>query len=210
MRSKDKEKPKDNLTILYGSSAGTCKYLAEDLEMSAKEIGFGVNVQTMDSATEHVPKDDAVIIITPFYEGKPADNAKNFVAWLEASSGDALKDTNFAVFGAGNSEWTSTFHRIPKLVNERMESLGGKGVHYADYVDVREDLVGPWEDWKEALLGKIAGGSTALTPSKELKVEIWKPDSADKLAGAEVSTGIVRKSENLSDTSVGPRSIILK
>jgi len=62
---------KTPLLILYGSNAGTCKSLAEDLETFAGPR-FAVTVQTMDHATEHLPKDGPVVIITPSYEGKPA------------------------------------------------------------------------------------------------------------------------------------------
>jgi cytochrome P450/NADPH-cytochrome P450 reductase len=93
---------KPPLLILYGSNAGTCKSMAEDLETFAGSR-FSVTVQTMDRATEHMPQDGPVVIITPSYEGKPPDNAKKFVSWLESSSNEELlKGVRFSVFGIGN------------------------------------------------------------------------------------------------------------
>jgi cytochrome P450/NADPH-cytochrome P450 reductase len=45
---------KPPLLSLYGSNAGTCKSMAEDLETSAGNH-FAVTIRTMDPATEHLP-----------------------------------------------------------------------------------------------------------------------------------------------------------
>ena len=78
------------ITVLYGSNAGTCKSYAEDLETNAGRYGFKANIGSLDSATEHIPKDQPIVIIEPSYEGKPADNAKKFTAWLESNANSKL------------------------------------------------------------------------------------------------------------------------
>lgn len=195
---------KSSLLILYGSNAGTCKSLAEDLETVA-EPRFQVTVQTMDHATEHLPKQGAVVIISPSYEGRPADNAKKFVSWLEASSDpELLKGVKFGVFGVGNSEWHQTYHRIPKLIDEMLPQLGAERVLPAGFVDVKDDLVGPYEDWKEKLIVALSGEKADALKTEELVVEIGKPDAAVKLGGDEMSHGFVKKNDVIADTSVGP------
>jgi cytochrome P450/NADPH-cytochrome P450 reductase len=192
------------LLILYGSNAGTCKSMAEDLETFAGDR-FSVTVQTMDRATEHLPKDGSVVIITPSYEGKPADNAKKFVSWLESSSNtETLKGIDFAVFGVGNSEWNQTFHRIPKKVDEMLLKLGAHRLQPAGFVDVKEDIVGPWEDWKERFVSTISGNHTQPLKSEELKVEVKPSDAATKLGGNEISYGFVRKNDVIATADVGP------
>ncbi|KAI0203711.1 cytochrome P450 [Astrocystis sublimbata] len=191
------------LLILYGSNAGTCKYLAEDLETAAIDRGFDPTVKTMDEGTEQLSKDIPVAIITPSYEGKPADNARNFISWLEAGKPDSLNDVQFAVFGAGNSEWVSTFHRIPKLVDEVMPKLGAKKIVPSSFVDVKEDLTGPWEDWRDEMLSSIGGTSGGTTTTSDIEVTIDKSDTADLLADETVSTAIVTKNEIIADTEVG-------
>ncbi|TGJ85736.1 hypothetical protein E0Z10_g3030 [Xylaria hypoxylon] len=193
-----------SLLILYGSNAGTCKYLAEDLETAARDRGFNPTVKTMDEGTEQLSKDVPVVIITPSYEGKPADNARKFVAWLEAGKPDSLKDVEYAVFGSGNSEWMNTFHRIPKLVDEVMPKLGAKRLIEAQFVDAKEDPTGPWEDWRDELLASFSGGpqSVAATTT-ELEVAIAKPETADMLAGNVVSTGLVKENRQIAGPEVG-------
>ncbi|KAI1340809.1 cytochrome P450 [Xylariaceae sp. FL0016] len=193
------------LLILYGSNAGTCKYLAEDLQTAANDRGFTATVKTMDEATEHLPTDCPVAVITPSYEGKPADNARKFVAWLEACKSDCMKDVTYAVFGAGNSEWTTTFHRIPKLVDERMAELGAKRAVKAQFVDVKEDLIGPFEDWRDELLASISGDEMQPieTGTSELEVIVQQPEQVDILAGEKSYTGIVRENKQIASADVG-------
>ena len=93
------------MSIFYGGNTGTCEGFAQDLETKASDYGFVATIQSLDSATENLPTDQPVIIITASYEGKPPDNGKNFVSWLEQVKGqDKLKNVNYAVFGVGNSD----------------------------------------------------------------------------------------------------------
>ncbi|KAI8629786.1 cytochrome P450 [Xylariaceae sp. FL1651] len=202
--SQQQPKTGKRLLIIYGSNAGTCKYLAEDLETAAKDRGFNPTVKTMDEATELLPKDVPVVVITPSYEGKPADNARKFVAWLETGKPDSLKGVQYAVFGAGNSEWVTTFHRIPKLVDEEMNKLGAKRLIPAKFVDVKEDPVGPWEDWRDELLASSSDGPQPVHASiPELEVTVEKPETADLLAGEKIATGIVRENRLIAEPAVG-------
>ena len=91
------------LTVLYGSNTGTCQAFAQRLASDAAPRGFNANVMELDAAMAKVPKDQPVVIITPSYEGEPADNAAHFVEWLESLEGDALQDVDYAVFGVGHS-----------------------------------------------------------------------------------------------------------
>jgi cytochrome P450/NADPH-cytochrome P450 reductase len=195
---------KPTLTIIYGSNAGTCKSMAEDFETFAGG-NFEVTVLTMDGATEHLPRTGTVAIITPSYEGKPPDNGKKFMSWLEASSDKKmLEGVNFAVFGVGNSEWSQTYHRIPKRLDEILPTLGANRLQPADFIDVKEDIIGPWEDWKEKFISTISGEGMKPLKSEDLVVEIKKPEAAVKLGGEEMSFGLVRKNEEIAGTDVGP------
>jgi cytochrome P450 / NADPH-cytochrome P450 reductase len=88
------------LAILYGSNAGSCKTFAEQIQQTALFHGLKATIATLDSATEHIPTDRPVVIVTPSYEGQPADNAKGFVAWLEANRSDVskLKGVKYGMF----------------------------------------------------------------------------------------------------------------
>ena len=99
------------------------------MDAAAPGAGFRAQVMTLDQATEN-QSTDPIIIITASYEGKPTDDAKKFVSWLEANKNDKarLKNVRYAVFGVGNSEWVSSYHRVPKLIDELMVGQGAQRV----------------------------------------------------------------------------------
>ena len=143
---------KSKMIIAYGSNAGTCKAFAEDLQTNAPEFGFVAAVTTLDQATENIPKGIPFVVITSSYEGKPPDNAKKFVAWLEANeSSSTLGSVTYALFGVGNSEWVSTYHKVPKVVEGLLNKQGAKEIYAPAFADVKRDCTGDWETWTAGL-----------------------------------------------------------
>lgn len=90
--------------------------------------GFKANLCTLDTVTANVPTDGPVVIVTASFEGEPADNAGQFVGWLQNLSEDNkhLKGVKYAVFGCGNREWVRTYQRIPTLIDELFEKNGAE------------------------------------------------------------------------------------
>jgi len=194
------------ITILYGSNAGTCKSYAEDLETNASRFGFKANVASLDSATEHIPKDQPIVIIEPSYEGKPADNAKKFVAWLENNAtSKLLEGVQYAVFGVGNSDWTHTYHRIPKLTDELLEKMGAKRFTETGLVNVKGDIMGPWEKWSEQMWSDLrkSSGTTTEVLGGQLQAEITPPKFATYLGGKDIGYGVVKANKSLGGGEVG-------
>ncbi|VBB72550.1 Putative bifunctional cytchrome P450 E-class, group I:NADPH-P450 reductase [Podospora comata] len=200
-------------SVFYGGNSGTCKSFAEDLETNAANHGLSVpaKVQSLDDAVENLPKDHPIVIVTSSYEGLPPDNARNFVAWLETrakdpSNSELLKGVSYAVFGAGNKDWASTYHRIPKLVDELLEKLGAARLVPTGFVDVSQDIVGPLEEWKLTLFPALreAVGVTAAVKTEELQVEITQPTAPSKLAGEQLSQGLVLVNKVLAKKGLGP------
>lgn len=189
------------LTILYGSNSGTCKAYADELVAAAS--GFEVTVRTLDSATEHVPTDQPVIMIAPSYEGKPADNAKKFVSWLNFNIGTVglLKGVKYSVFGVGNSEWTATYQKVPTLLESYFEKLGAERIHDAAFIDVKYDPVGPWEDYLDSLLKTLGSEGT---DDGEISATVTASDTSTALGGPKLVYGIVRENVQIADDSVGP------
>lgn len=100
--TKEQTKP---MTILYGSNAGTCESLAQNLARSATSRGYKVAVNPLDTAVDKIPKGQPVAIVTSSYEGQPPDNAAHFVEWLQALKDDSKLDgVKYAVYGCGNRE----------------------------------------------------------------------------------------------------------
>ena len=194
------------ITILYGSNAGTCKSYAEDLETNAPRFGFKANVASLDSATEHIPKDQPIVIIEPSYEGKPADNAKKFVAWLENNAtSKLLEGVQYAVFGVGNSDWTHTYHRIPKLTDELLEKMGAKRFTETGLVNVKGDIMGPWERWSEQMWNdlRMSSGITTEVLGGQLQADITPPKFATYLGGKDIAYGVVKANKSLGGGEVG-------
>ncbi|KAI7783172.1 cytochrome P450 [Diaporthe eres] len=209
----DKSADLKPLSIFFGGISNTCKTYGEDFQHDAPGFGFQVpdGARNLDEAVENLPKDRPVLIITSSYEGQPPDNAKGFVAWLEAraAAGDdnLLKGVSYAVFGAGNKDWVRTFHRSPRLVDSLMEQLGATRIALMGLVDVSEDILGPWEDWKAGLVPVLRklSGATAEVTAEEIEVEVVHPGAPAKLAGPEMASGIVLSNTELVKAGVGPQ-----
>ncbi|KAJ7501738.1 fatty acid hydroxylase [Mycena galericulata] len=113
------------LYVLYGSNTGTSEAFAQRIANEAPAYGFHASIGTLDSAVGgKVPKDGPVIIITASFEGQPADNAAQFVDWLQHVEGSPLSNVRYAVFGCGNSDWSATYQAIPKLCDKLLAEHG--------------------------------------------------------------------------------------
>lgn len=102
---------KKPITIYFGGNTGTCESLAQTVAQSSATHGFKAVVKPLDEATNNLPKDHPVIIITASYEGEPPDNANKFFSWLQNLEGKPLKGVHYSVFGCGNRR-SSLFSHI--------------------------------------------------------------------------------------------------
>lgn len=202
---------KKAVSVFFGGNQGTCESLVDALSRMAPEFGLELDVRELDAATENLPTDRPCVIITPSYEGRPPDNAKKFVAWVESLASKGLKlpgGTKFAVFGVGNSDWVHTFHRIPILIDEALEKLGAERIIEAGFANVKRDLVGPWEAWSEKLCMILSGTTSQEHPSRiGVDVHIENSDLQtvpQALAGEEMFTAVVTANRELADATLGP------
>ncbi|CAG9983870.1 unnamed protein product [Clonostachys byssicola] len=146
------------MTVLYGSNTGTCKALAQKLAADAAMHGFrAVKLDSLDSAQGSLPPDHPVVMVTASYEGEPPDNAERFVSWIisRKESEEGFESVSYAVFGCGNSEWVNSFHKIPTLVDTRLEELGAQrlvelgktnvstGAAFTDFEVWEDDILWP-------------------------------------------------------------------
>lgn len=140
------------MTILYGSNSGTCESMAQRLAFNAASHGFRVStLDCMDAAMEKLPKDEPIIIITASYEGQPPDNAGHFVSWINSiEDKSALAGSSYAIFGCGHHDWTQTFHRVPRLVDTRLEEIGATKIAELGLADAAgEDMFVSFESWED-------------------------------------------------------------
>jgi cytochrome P450/NADPH-cytochrome P450 reductase len=139
------------MTILYGSNTGTCQALAQKLASRASQHNFTALVKDMDNAIGKLPTDQPIVIITASYEGQPTDNAARFVAWLENNKDKtSFKGVNYAVFGCGHRDWSSTYQRVPKLVDSSIANLGGDRIVDRGESDAaNRDIFGDFDNWMD-------------------------------------------------------------
>lgn len=137
------------LYVLFGSNLGTAEGLATTLASEGVERGFTVTLGSLDDHVGDLPTDGATLIVTASYNGTPPDNAADFVKWLEdpATPAKACAGVSYAVFGCGDRSWTSTYQRIPTLVDARLEALGASRIHDRGAGDASADFDGMFEDW---------------------------------------------------------------
>jgi cytochrome P450/NADPH-cytochrome P450 reductase len=194
------------VSVFFGGNTGTCESLAQSLAKSASDFNFQVDIQNLDTATRNLPTDRPCVIIAASYEGKPPGNAKKFVAWIEQLLVEGVKlpmGIQYAVFGVGNSDWASTFHRIPRLVDNTMAELGAEQIIEASFGNVKLDVVGPWEEWSEQLLMRLSGSTVASQASVGVVVCIENSEISMMPSGEGMTIGTVISSDELANTSAG-------
>ncbi|KIN09100.1 hypothetical protein OIDMADRAFT_37983 [Oidiodendron maius Zn] len=207
-RATNSNGPLKPITVFIGGNSGTCEGLAEDLAGKATDFGLAVDIKDLDEAVASLPTENPSIIITASYEDKPSDNAKKFVAWIEElsrKSAQLPKSTKYALFGGGNSDWTTTFHRIPKLVNDTLFKLGAERLVDADYANVKLDLLGPWEDWSEKLCFSLCDDNSKSLSHASAGVDVCIEHATTWPQAGVENMGVVTLVSNyeLADTSAG-------
>ncbi|KAI3395136.1 hypothetical protein diail_1751 [Diaporthe ilicicola] len=147
---KAKGKP---MAIYYGSNSGTCEALAQRLASDAPSHGFSAAVvDSLDAANQNLPTDKPVAVITASYEGEPPDNAALFCNWIQGLKGKELENVSYAVFGCGHHDWSSTFHKIPKMCDATIEKFGGTRIAPLGVADAADgDMFTKFESWEDEI-----------------------------------------------------------
>ena len=135
------------LTVLFGSNLGTTEEIARDIANAGELNGFDTTLADLDGFVGNLPTSGAVVIACASYNGAPPDNATRFVDWLGSARAGAAAGVSYLVFGCGNGEWSSTFQKTPRFIDERLEALGARRIMARGEGDAREDLDGHFQDW---------------------------------------------------------------
>ncbi|GIZ44509.1 hypothetical protein CKM354_000770600 [Cercospora kikuchii] len=140
------------LTILYGSSSGTCENLAQSLASAAEARGFVPTVSSLDGAVDNLPKDHPVVFVSCTYEGEPPENAKIFMQWLKTVESAKLAGVKFAVFGCGHRDWVSTYQKVPRAIAQILESKGASVLVERGETDVSQGTIfDDFDAWSDTL-----------------------------------------------------------
>jgi cytochrome P450 / NADPH-cytochrome P450 reductase len=136
------------LTLLHGSNLGTCAGIAHDLAADGDEHGFTTTVAPLNAAVGKLtPGDGPVVIVAASYNGRPTDDAAEFVSWTEGLQPGSLEGVHYAVLGVGDRNWAATYQHIPTLIDERLAAAGAAPVLQRGAADAAGDFGGTVDRW---------------------------------------------------------------
>ncbi|KAM3420831.1 Bifunctional cytochrome P450/NADPH--P450 reductase [Cercospora zeina] len=170
------------LTILYGSSSGTCENLAQSLASAAEARGFASAVSQLDGAVANLPKDHPVVVVSCTYEGEPPENAKIFMQWLKTVDPAKISGVKFAVFGCGHKDWVSTYQKVPRAIAQILTDKGATALVERGETDVSHGTIfDDFDGWSDNLW-KILSPNAAETESQStFEVELSTMSRASHL-----------------------------
>ena len=146
-----------HLYVLFGSNRGGCETLASRFVSQASQRGaqtFFSDLDSFDDWSGASRPQTALIIVCSTYNGLPPQNAVEFMKRLEARK--VLPRLKFAVFGVGNSLWTSTFMRVSTKIDSRLAELGGSRLVDPGVADEEDERIEhPFRRWSDRLWDAI-------------------------------------------------------
>jgi len=202
-------------SVLYGSSLGTARDIAEEIAERANVDGFETAVRSIDEAFlgGHLPEDKVIVIVTATYNGRAPDSAVEIERLIESGQVDVLdwSGAKFAVLGIGNSQWPNYQH-FPKRVDAVIEAQGAQRLVPRAEADGQGDFDGAVaafvRDLWKALGSEVAPGEVKSTlslrpvDSAATRAQVL-PEHAQRLeivANAEM----VKPAEGLWDFAIEP------
>ncbi|KAI3154000.1 hypothetical protein CBS147325_1092 [Penicillium roqueforti] len=152
--------------VFYGSNTGTCEAFARRLADDATAYGYAAQTSSLDSAMQNIPKGEPVVFISASYEGQPPDNAAHFFQWISGLKGSELEGVNYAVFGCGHHDWSSTFYRIPKAIDQIAKDNGANQLCEIGLADAaNSDMFTDFDGWGETSFWPAVEVSSGLRAS---------------------------------------------
>ncbi|WP_425228316.1 bifunctional cytochrome P450/NADPH--P450 reductase [Sphingomonas sp.] len=113
--------------VLYGSSLGTARDIAEEIAERARVDGFDVTVRAMDESLRSgaEPEDKVIVVVTATYNGRAPDTALAVERAIDAGQFDGAdwSGATFAVLGVGNSQWPN-YQNFPKRIDAAIAATG--------------------------------------------------------------------------------------
>jgi len=207
------QSPAEHANALAGSNAGTCKALAYKLKAEAGRRGMNVHIDHLNSiGPGGLPRDRAVAIITASYEGQPTDDASFFVEWVKNASVGTQKGVKYGVFGCGHPDWASTFHAVPKLIDERLEECGAERiVERGQGNAAAAELFDQFDEWKAGFLRETGGDAQRDAEEPHLQAEIDSEIRKNMLQQDSLKSCMVISNEVVSKGAVDiKRKLVLK
>ena len=201
--------------VLYGSSLGTAREIAEEIAERARVDGFEVIVRAMDEALKAgaEPEDKVIVVVTATYNGRAPDSALAVERALDGGqfSGADWRGAKFAVLGVGNSQWPNYQH-FPKRIDAAIEATGAERLVPRAEADGQGDFNGAVAGFVRSLwraLGAAepsaqqAGGLTLQPVDTAATRAAALPEHAQRLTVV-ANEELVRPADGLWDFAIEP------
>ena len=197
------------LSVLWGSSLGTARDIAEEIAERAEADGFEVRVRGIDESLGTLPEDRVVVVVTATYNGKAPDSSVRTEAALDAGEFDAMHwpDTKFAVLGIGSSNWPN-YQAFPKRIDAAFEKTRAQRLVPLGEADTEGDfdgqvsafLKGLWEALgAKGEQAKASGLSLTMVDTRDARAAVL-PDQAVPMEIAS-NVELVKPADGLFDTT---------
>ncbi|RYG48543.1 hypothetical protein EON67_07505, partial [archaeon] len=157
------------LTIYFGTQTGTAERYGKQLAVKGRKLGFNAKAVSVSSLKPTTLEAGglAIFLMATYGEGDPTDDAVEFTKWLTeaadaakaAAAGAAPVDGSpvlsysklkFTVFGLGNKLYEH-YNKMGKIVDQRLEELGGARVYRHGEGDDNDNLEDDFENWEADL-----------------------------------------------------------
>jgi sulfite reductase (NADPH) flavoprotein alpha-component len=171
------QRPRQPLTILYGSESGNTESLALKAKKLAAKQNFDARVVDMadaDLATIAKSK-NLIVYISTWGEGDPPQRAADFYKALMAEGAPRFEGVRFAVLALGDTAYVN-FCQTGREIDKRLEALGG--TRAADRVDLDLDFQKAAATWIDKALVTIAPAEAASSATV-VHVDFKAPLAAD-------------------------------
>lgn len=158
------------LAVLYGSSLGTCRDIAEQIAERAGDLGFETAVAPLDQLVARLPEQGLLVAVTATYNGRAPDSAAKLEALLDSGAAlPARPDLRFAVFGCGNTQWRDTYQAFPRRVQAALLATGAAEIAARGEADADGDFDGALTAWLDALLALLGEAAPAASPRLDVR-----------------------------------------
>ena len=201
--------------VLYGSSLGTARDIAEEIAERARVDGFEVTVRAMDDSLRAgaEPEDKVIVVVTATYNGRAPDSAVEVERALDADrfAGADWSGAKYAVLGVGNSQWPNYQH-FPKRIDAAIEATGAERLVPRAEADGQGDFDGAvagfvrdlWRALGAAEPSAQAGGGLSLIPVDATAIRAAAlPEHAQRLTVV-ANEEMVRPAQGLWDFAIEP------
>lgn len=203
------------LAVLYGTSLGTARDVAEEIAERASLDGFDTVVRPMDEsfAKGLEAEDRVLVVVTATYNGRAPDSAVNVEKAIDAGffAGKHWPDARFAVLGLGNSQWPN-FQAFPRRVDETLEATGARRLVPRVEADADGDFDGAVTGFLRDLWKALGGEAEPSQAQPSLSLRLVEPGAVRAQALPEHAARLiivenrelVRPADGLWDFAVEP------